>query len=105
MAIIGYYCGCPVDQCSGSASGNVSASMRSIKRKIHGSRAEARRCYINHLLKQGYRRSDNSSTFLPPEGSDLPAIVISKLTKFGGELRTGKEKRYMPKNRTGGMVY
>lgn len=103
MATIGYLCGCPESECAGSNSGDVSNSMRNLRRKIHGSRADAKRCYIRWLLRQGYVRTDNASCFTAPDGG--PTVVLNKTSQFGGELRTGKAKRYMPKRRTGGIVY
>lgn len=103
MSTIGYLCGCPETECVGSMSGDVSNSMRNLRRKVHGSRRDARRCYIRYLLRQGYTRTDNASCFASPD--DGPVIVLNRESKFGGELRSGKAKRYMPKRRTGGLIY
>ena len=105
MSLIGILCGCPFNECSGSVTGRVTKGMTAKATKVHRDRREARNCYINYLLRQGYTRTDNASAFLAPEHLGGHVQIITKLSHFGGELMAGKERRYMHRKRSSGSVY
>lgn len=94
-----FLCGTPTDRCSGSFMPTSDKWKGSPK--AHGSRADALRCYGNYLKSLGYIQL-SSREFQAPNGG--PVTVLSKVSKFGGRMRKGKEKRLMPKNGSG-VVY
>lgn len=97
--IRGYFCGTPENQCTGSHFDH-SDKFRGPSKKIHSSRAEARRCHIRYLKENGYTQSpDNASEFIPEGGG--PHLVITKVSRFGGELRAGKAGRLQHSNLKG----
>ena len=80
-----YACGVPTSICQGA----MTIVPRSLKgMKTHGSRMEAFRCRVAWLLAQGYTRIGGRE-FRPPGGIG-PVMVLTKKSRFGGELRGGK---------------
>ena len=80
-----YTCGTPDEHCSG---GNVSLPKRSVK--AHNTPEEAFACFRRYLLKVlGYTAVDGCGrSFRPPDGG--PVLVLTKKSRYGGTLRTGK---------------
>jgi|SRR3972149_3223285 len=103
-------CGTPPECCSGSNFPMSSGISKDIK-KYHMDPPSAFNCYAHYLQTQkGYTKVD-SRAFRPPDGG--PIMVLTKKSRFGGELRGGKRgenstqrspTRYMPKRRYGGII-
>lgn len=94
-----FLCGTPKEQCGGSLLPTSDKWKGSPKG--HGSRQDAMRCYTRYLKSIGYQQL-GTREFAPPDGG--PVLVLSKVTRFGGRMRKGKEKRVMPKDGSG-VVY
>lgn len=94
-----YTCGAPEGKCTGSVT-KMTKGWRGSP-KAHASREEAFRCYAAYLLSEGYTQL-SAHEFVSPDGG--PILVLSRISQFGGVLRTGKVDRYMPK-RASGIVY
>lgn len=95
-----YACGVPKDICTG---GNkpLSAGMKNFNGKTHSSRSEAFGCYKHYLISQGYKQV-GPKEFESPEG---PVMVLAKKSKFGTDLRPGKEgTRNMPESGCGVII-
>ncbi len=89
-----YLCGTPNEHCTGSK--YTITSNANMPSKAHSSRDEAFRCYKRHLLRLGYTQV-GSREFQAPNGGRV--LVLSKKSRFGGRLRSGKENnRYMHDN-------
>jgi len=104
-----YLCPTPKNCCTGKV-GNYSASLDKQGIKKHGSPHEAMACYVRYLTQTlGYERL-SSREFRPPDGG--PIVVLSKVSRFGARLRSGKSgegsansnSRGMPSVRTGGVI-
>lgn len=95
-----YICGVVDSLCTGSVK-KVSNGIGKA-RKAHMSGKEAFRCKARSLLSQGYAQLD-SRAFSPPDGVG-PIVVLSRPSKYGCRLRPGKEGRYMPIQKTGGLI-
>jgi hypothetical protein len=68
--------------------------------KAHTSHCDAFRCMCAYLVKIGFKRV-SSREFVNPENGYTR--VLTRQTKFGGLLVTGKEKtRFMPEKRNVG---
>ena len=100
-----YLCGVPKEHCSGTTSYliNITAVI-----KVHNSPEEAFNCHAKYLInKLGYKRV-GSREFDLNDGS--PVRVLTKKSKFGGVLRTGKHeqvkaKRLVPRHEAlGGVI-
>jgi hypothetical protein len=89
-----FLCGVPERECQGSH------TQLPVKwpgsRKSHASRKEAKKCYTRYMQGQGYEKVHGGL-----QKDDGPVIVLSKESKFGGRLRLGKEKRFMPDKGSG----
>ena len=97
-------CGVPMSNCEG-ASAQLSSSI-SGKLKVHGSHKQAFKCYEKYLLSLGFKKIGNRE-YEDPETHVIR--VLTKKSRFGGLLRTGKSgegatKRAMPEDRTGGLI-
>lgn len=83
----GFLCPTPKQQCTGKV-GNYSASLDKQGIKKHGSPKEAMDCYVRYLTQTlGYERL-SSREFRPPDGG--PILVLTKESRFGARLRSGK---------------
>lgn len=93
-----YLCGTPAKHCNGSLISTTSGLGKSIL--AHSSRVEAFKCYRRHKIDvEGYEMV-GSRELRAPDGSGV--LVMSKQSKFGSELRRGKNQdgngnRYQPK--------
>ena len=107
MATYGYLCPTPKSHCNGSI-GNYSASLDKKGIKNHGSSEEAMKCYAKYLISEGYKRI--SPREFRKEGE--PIIVLTKASRFGARLRSGKagegasarNSRGMPAVNHGGVI-
>ncbi len=90
-------CGTPKEHCTG---GVLQTDQQFPTNKCHSSHEDAFRCYVRYLVQElGYIRIGGHE-FLEP---GVTVHVISKKSRFGGLLVTGKEhKRYMPEKRKQG---
>ncbi len=83
-----YECNTPFDQCTGGNNSNGG------RHKVHRSREEARRCYVQYLKRQGYTQL-KSTQFISPN-PDEGVLLISKVSKYGlrmkGEGVKGKNR-------------
>lgn len=96
--IRGYLCGVPDIYCRGS---RLTSDVQVQHTKVHGSRVEAFNCMARYLINQlGYSRIGPREFFKEGE----PVRVLTKKSRYGGELRKGKEVRLMPKQFTGGLI-
>lgn len=85
-----FLCGVPNLECNGT---KLITDQR-LGEKAHSSPEDAFRCYANYLIKRGYRRI-STREFEHPTTKEI--LVISRRSKFGSRLRTGKEgQRFMP---------
>jgi len=97
-------CGTPDEHCCG---GKLNSDQGLQHKKCHSNREEAFRCYTKYLVKVlGYKRIGPRDFF--KEGEYV--LMVSKKSKFGGYLKTGKElTRYMPDERKSagnrGVIY
>lgn len=91
-------CGSPDHHCTG-APFVTDQQLRS--RKAHATSEEAFRCYAHHLLLDGYTQI-GSREFKPPGGG--PVRLLTKKSRFGGNLRGGKESRYQPERGAGLII-
>ena len=107
MATYGFLCPTPKSHCCGS-NGNYSASLDKQKIKKHGSPEEAMKCYAAYLISEGYERI--SPREFRKEGE--PIMVLTKVSRFGARLRSGKagegaaarNSRGMPAMNHGGVI-
>lgn len=96
-----FMCGTPTNLCEGSKCAMNAALGKSFQQKAHSSRPEAFRCYKRYLIKhEGYLATNDSLREL--SHPERPRLILSKQSKFGQELRLGKNAdgkgiRYMPK--------
>jgi hypothetical protein len=104
--IYGILCPTPRDYCTGSH-GTYSASLDKKNIKKHGTHDEAFNCYCQYLQKTGHTRISKRE-WLQPQGG---IMLLSKVAKFGAELRAGKsgetgqgKSRGMPSVRNGGVI-
>lgn len=95
-------CGVPKEHCQG---GKLVTDQKLSTNKCHSDRAGAFRCMAHYLTKVlGYTRI-GAREFKPPPGSNGYVRVLSKKSRYGGKLRTGKEHtRYMPEEGRGLIV-
>lgn len=89
-----YLCGVPESECRGSI-----VSMHKMwqgSHRVHSTRSDAFACHVAYLVSIGYERV-GSREFQSPNGG--PVRVLTKPSRFGAELRWGKEaSRWMTKN-------
>lgn len=101
-----YTCGTPMEHCTGQELGHKSAMLRlEGPRKAHTSRREAYKCTARYLVRVlGYTQGRNHE--FHKEGH--PCRVLTRPSRFGGELRVGKcleSGRWMPEGKgAGGLV-
>lgn len=93
-----FLCGVPGGFCQGSLK-NVSFGSGI---KVHGSSKQAFKCHKAYLIQQGYKQIGSREFQKPGE----PILVLTKESRFGERLRSGKEdNRDMPSGRTGGFIF
>ena len=106
-----YTCGVPREYCSGGLVSALSAGIRKDIAKLHTSPPEAFNCYAHYLVTVCGYRQVGSREFSLGDGS--PVRVLTKKSRFGGRLRSGKSgqgehkhrtKRQMPSKQTGGFI-
>jgi hypothetical protein len=99
MAYKGVICGVPDEFCSG---GKLITTQVLGHKKYHSDRNQAFKCMVKFLLDQGYKQIGNRE-FINPENGYVR--VLTKKSRFGGALRSGKEKtRLMPNQFVNGMI-
>ena len=99
-----WLCGVPNNFCNGAMAQVGNASMR-----VHSSPAEARKCYINYMIKhKGWHRCESSNEL---RKECEPRLILTKASKFGTPLRMGKRseggrssKRLTWKRHQGGAI-
>lgn len=93
-------CGVPQIHCRG---GHLTTDQVFTTNKCHSSHPEAFKCMRNYLVNVLHFEQVGPREFIEPDSGRIR--VLTKKTRFGGHLRTGKEQaRYMPKvNR--GVIY
>lgn len=82
-----FMCGTPKDFCGGSSQ-PVNAALGGNK-KVHTSSEGAFACHKAYLIKMGYTQGQDSRSLVPP--GDGPVRILTKSSRFGAELRNGKE--------------
>jgi len=104
MAIVGIVCGTPAKYCNGNT---IQATKALMGNKVHANHKEAFKCYAKYLVEiEGYKQIGNRE-FLDPNGG---IRVLTKKSRFGGELRSGKRgdagtsKRGVPRKQLGGII-
>jgi hypothetical protein len=100
-----FTCGVPGEHCSG-ATVQTSAGIRGDVVYAHNTHEEAFKCRARYLVRVwGYQRVGQRE-FRPPDGG--PILVLTKKSRFGGELRKGKavkdSGRVLPRMAPGGLV-
>lgn len=102
-----YFCGVPNRCCQGSDC-ILSSHLRKGQPKVHYTSEAAFKCHANWLVKElGYERRGNREFAMPNGG---PIVVLTKKSRFGGELRGGKRaagkrsNRLMPARFPGGLI-
>ncbi len=95
-----YLCGTPVDNCGGSI-GKLSAGLaKGRAQKVHNSSEQAFNCHARYLVSEGFEKL-SSREFRNPDGSGIR--VLTKKSRFGAKLRSGKAGSNLPNRpRTGG---
>lgn len=89
-----YLCGVPEGQCNGFAF--TTHNLWRGSRRAHGSREEAFRCHVRHLIAEGFTQL-GPREFKAPNGG--PIRILTKRSRFGAEMYWTSEKtRFMPKN-------
>ncbi len=84
-------CGVPEPSCTGGRY----ITEQQLSKKAHTTHEEAFKCMVRYLMNKGYTRL-GSRMFSAPDGG--PIEVLTKRSRFGARLRSGKEQqRYMPK--------
>lgn len=78
-----WMCGTPQDECGGAM---VMLDGLHASIKAHGSPQDAFKCYVRHLLRQGYVRKGGREFQLPGH----PILVLTKTSRFGTMLCPGK---------------
>ncbi len=82
-----YTCGVPTEYCSGNST-HLNAMLSGSKPKAHNQPEAAFDCHAKYLMDvEGYTRL-SSREFVPKDGG--PIRVLTKKSRFGGELRGGK---------------
>jgi hypothetical protein len=99
MSLVGFLCGTPDQYCVG---GKLQTDQHLGHTKFHSSRMEAFKCHKNYLIKiLGFKQE-------LPDGRKLGARelwtgdsirILSKVSKFGGELRRGKSESHKTQRR------
>jgi hypothetical protein len=70
--------------------------------RSHTTPEEAFYCYRGWLKRQGYTQIEGSRMMRPPDGG--PIEILTKKSRYGTRLRSGKEGRVMANIRHGGIV-
>ena len=98
-----HLCGVPKEKCNGSfVHTNHGLIAGSEGLKSHSSPGAAFNCMKRYLLKQGYTQV-GSKEFSPPDGG--PVRVLTKKSRYGGALRSGKEgTRHEPYHKRSGVI-
>lgn len=93
-------CGTPNEYCTG---GKYKTDQHPLPAKSHPSHKQAYDCYVNYLVNiLGYTRLDSARTFAPPDGGYCR--VLTKPSRFGAHLRSGKEGRFQPQRGRGLII-
>jgi hypothetical protein len=84
-----YSCGVSREHCTGTSIGLNSRCGGNLnpKVKLHSTRKEAFKCKCRHLISTGHERV-GSREFREPNGG--PIVVLTKVSHFGAEWRSGK---------------
>lgn len=82
-----YLCGVPESDCRGSIV--MMHKMWTGSHKVHTRRQDAFACHVAYLISLGYERV-GSRELAPPDNG--PVRVLTKPSRFGSELRWGKER-------------
>lgn len=101
-----YYCGVPNASCCGSVTPTNNGIRSKEAIKTHPQPEQAFACMRRHLINDlGYKQIGGRD-FMPPDGG--PVRVLTKQSRFGQQLRPGKEgtRNMVPTKRgcKGGMV-
>jgi hypothetical protein len=87
-----YMCGVDYALCKGYHT-PTNAGLRSRANKVHNSPEEAFKCHALFLMSRGFTKI-SSREFKDPETGYIR--VLTKQSRFGGKLRSGKERtRFM----------
>lgn len=85
-------CGVPKEFCQG---GKLTSDQSLGTNKVHRTHSEAFACYRRYLIEVKGFRQIGPRDFAPADGG--PVWVLTKRSRFGARLRTGKEgSRHMP---------
>lgn len=93
-----YLCGVPREHCSAPLVA-ASAMMEGFDKRIkaHGSSEEAFRCMAHYLVNVVGAEQIGSREFRMPDSEGGGVRVLTKKSRYGAEVRTGKyPSRYMP---------
>lgn len=98
-----YLCGTPQEHCIGSAFGTSARLGGKRSYKMHPDSPEAFKCYRRYLIKELHYEPIGSRELKAPNG---PVLVLAKQSRFGAELRRGKEGgRAQPRHGLRGVIY
>lgn len=79
----------------------MAGSIGRITLKAHASPMDAFNCHKRWLITRGFKQI-GPREFRPPDGG--PIEVLTKKSRFGARLRTGKGKRLMGHRHTSGVI-
>jgi hypothetical protein len=97
-----FMCGTPHDKCTGFLA-KTNHGLEHTQPRAHGSPEQAFNCAKQYLLRMGFTQI-GSRDFSPPDGG--PVRTLTKKTRFGGRLRSGKEgQRNQPMGKRGGIIF
>jgi hypothetical protein len=97
-----YTCGVPSAQCGGGKFGTSAGLSSTSQNHGHETPQEAFQCRRAYLIACGYTPV-GSRAFQPPPDKGTEILILTKPSRFGGKMRGGKGKRYLPNaNRTSG---
>ena len=90
-------CGTPEQYCTG---GHITTDQQLNSRKAHVSHSDAFKCHARYLVRVlGFTRL-GAREFVNPENGYVR--VLTKQSRFGGLMVSGKEGRHMPEKRRRG---
>lgn len=87
-----FICGVPTKECCGA---DLMVNKALTVKKGHGTSEEAFKCYAKWLISQGYKQIGHREF----QKDNEPIIVLTKKSKFGGQLRYGKGDKGIKGNR------
>lgn len=92
-------CGTPTEECTGSS---FVTDQKLSSKKAHPTHEEAFDCHASYLVRAGFKRL-GMREFQSPDGG--PIRMLTKKSRFGGRLRSGKEgTRYQPERGAGLII-